>query len=62
MSTELLTRKDVARLFQLSPRTIIRLEASGKLKSIKLQHAVRFHQSDIDAFLEEREKQRKAVA
>ena len=54
MNDQTLTRKDVAKLFRLSVRSIQRLECSGTLTSFKLGNAVRFRKSDIDKAIEER--------
>lgn len=49
---ELLTRKDVAKLFQVSTLTVIRLEAAGKLPAVRLgAGTVRYRRSDIERFI-----------
>lgn len=49
---ELLTRKDVAKLFQVSALTVIRLEAAGKLPAVRLgAGTVRYRRSDIERFI-----------
>jgi excisionase family DNA binding protein len=51
---ELLTRKDVAELFQVSTITVIRLENDGKLPAIRLgAGSVRYRKSDVEKFLQE---------
>ena len=51
---ELLTRKDVAELFQVSTLTIIRLENDGKLPAIRLgAGTVRYRKGDVEKFLQE---------
>jgi excisionase family DNA binding protein len=52
ITEELLTRKDVAKLFQVSTLTIIRLEAAGKLSAVRLgAGTVRYRKSDIERFI-----------
>ena len=49
---ELLTRKDVAELFQVSTLTIIRLENDGKLPAIRLgAGTVRYRRADVEALI-----------
>jgi len=49
---ELLTRKDVAELFQVSTLTVIRLENDGKLPAIRLgAGSVRYRKSDVEALI-----------
>jgi excisionase family DNA binding protein len=51
---ELLTRKQVAELFQVSPLTIIRLEAAGKLPAVKVgAGSIRYKREDVEAFIEQ---------
>jgi len=51
---ELLTRKDVAELFQVTKMTVIRLENDGKLPAIRLgAGSVRYRRSDIEKFIED---------
>jgi predicted DNA-binding transcriptional regulator AlpA len=50
----LLTRKQVAAIFQMSKLSVIRLEAGGKLPAIRLgAGSVRYRRSDIEKFLQE---------
>ncbi len=50
----LLTRKQVAAIFQMCPLSVIRLEASGKLPAIRLgAGSVRYRKSDVEKFLQE---------
>jgi excisionase family DNA binding protein len=50
----LLTRKQVAAIFQMSTLSVIRLEASGKLPAIRLgAGSVRYRKSDVETFLQE---------
>ena len=52
ITEELLTRKDVAKLFQVSTLTVIRLEAAGKLPAVRLgAGTVRYRKSDIERFI-----------
>ena len=49
----LLTRKEVAKLLQVSPMTIIRLEKQGRLPRIQMSGiGVRYKPSTIRAFIE----------
>lgn len=52
LNKELLTRKDVAELCQVSPLTVIRWEKAGKLSAIRLgAGSVRYKRADVEAFL-----------
>jgi excisionase family DNA binding protein len=52
ITEEFLTRKDVAKLFQVSTLTVIRLEAAGKLPAVRLgAGTVRYRKSDIERFI-----------
>jgi excisionase family DNA binding protein len=52
VTTELLTRKQVAALFQVSTPTIIRLEDAGKLPALRLgAGSVRYKRSDVENFI-----------
>jgi excisionase family DNA binding protein len=46
------TVDDVADLLQLSPRTIRRLIAAGKIKVIRFGGAIRIPPSEVDAILD----------
>jgi excisionase family DNA binding protein len=49
---ELLTRKDVAELFQVTTMTVFRLEQDGKLPAIRLgAGTVRYRRSDVEKFI-----------
>jgi predicted DNA-binding transcriptional regulator AlpA len=49
---ELLTRRDVAKLFQISPISVIRLERSGKLPAVRIGlGTVRYRRSDVLNFI-----------
>jgi excisionase family DNA binding protein len=53
VSSELMTRKQVAALFQVDPQTVIRLEASGSLPAIRLgAGSVRYKRSDVEKFIQ----------
>ena len=52
----LLTRKEVAKLLQVSPRTVIRLEKQGKIPRVQLSGiGVRYKPSTIRAFIDGKE-------
>jgi excisionase family DNA binding protein len=52
ITKELLTRKDIAELCQVSALTVIRWEQSGKLPAIRLgAGSVRYKRADVEAFL-----------
>jgi excisionase family DNA binding protein len=52
-TNELLTRKQVAALFQVSPLTVIRMENEGKLHAIRLgAGSVRYRKTDVEAYIE----------
>lgn len=54
ITDELLTRADVARLFKVSPLTVIRLEAAGKLPALRIgAGSVRYLRSDVARFIEQ---------
>jgi excisionase family DNA binding protein len=50
----LLTKQEVCDQLRISVRTLERLVERGHLASIKLDHAVRFHPKDVEAFIESR--------
>jgi excisionase family DNA binding protein len=53
MKGQLLTRKQVAEIFQISPITVIRLEASGKLPAVRIgAGSVRYRFEDVAAFID----------
>lgn len=53
ITKELLTRKDIAELCQVSPLTVIRWEHDGKLPAIRLgAGSVRYKRADVQAFLQ----------
>jgi len=50
----LLTRKQVAALFQISTLTVIRMEQAGKLKPVKLgAGSIRHRRADVEQFITE---------
>ena len=50
---QLLTVNDVRELLNCSRNTVTRMQATGKLPSIKLGRAVRFHPEDVRRMIEE---------
>lgn len=51
---ELMTRKQVAELFQVSPLTVIRLEQAGKLPAVKVgAGSIRYKRTDVEKFIEQ---------
>jgi excisionase family DNA binding protein len=49
---EYFTRRELAQLFRVSPRTVIRWEQSGALASIQLgPNAVRYTRSTVSRFI-----------
>lgn len=54
ITDELLTRQDVARLFKVSPLTVIRLEAAGKLPAVRIgAGSVRYRKSDVEKLIQD---------
>jgi len=51
ITKELLTRKDLMELFQVSQPTIIRLEAAGKLTPVRIGTRVRFRRADVEQYI-----------
>ena len=52
VTDELLTRKDVCRIFKISLQSVIRLENSGKLPAVRLgAGSVRYRRSDVEKFI-----------
>ena len=52
VTDELLTRKDVCRLFKVSLQSVIRMEKSGELPAVRLgAGSVRYRRSDVLAFI-----------
>lgn len=49
----LLTVDDVRELLGCSRNTVTRMQATGRLRSIKLGRAVRFHPEDVRRMIEE---------
>ncbi len=53
ITESLLTRKQVAAIFQVVPQTVIRLENAGKLPAVRLGAAsVRYRREDVQAYIE----------
>jgi excisionase family DNA binding protein len=53
ITKELLTRKDIAELCQVSELTIIRWEKAGKLSAIRLgAGSVRYKRADVESFFD----------
>jgi len=52
---EYLTVNDVAKLLNVSPKTVYRWCSAGKLPHIKIGGSLRFKQSDLLALLEKRD-------
>ena len=52
--SELLTIKEVARVFKCSPQTIRRYIKEGLLEALKLKGEYRISQEDVDSFLKKR--------
>ena len=52
--SELLTTKEVARVFKCGPQTIRRYIKEGLLGALKLKGEYRISQEDVDSFLKER--------
>ena len=54
VTTELLTRKQIAALFQISTQTIIRMENDGKLPALRLgAGSVRYRRIDVEKLIQE---------
>ena len=52
VQNELLTRRQVAELFQVSPLTVIKWESAGKLPALRLgAGSVRYRREDVQAFI-----------
>lgn len=49
---ELLTAKDVAELFKISPDTVYTWRYQGKIPYVKINGAVRFRRSDMQQMIE----------
>lgn len=50
--SSLLTRREVAELLRVTPRTIHTYERAGKLKPVRLSgRAVRYRRSEVEAFI-----------
>lgn len=52
ITNELLTRRDVANLFQCSLMTVIRLQNAGKLPPVRIgAGSVRYRREDVQAYI-----------
>lgn len=51
ITESLLTRKQVAALFQCSALTIIRLEQAGKLPAVRIGTSVRYRRADVETYI-----------
>jgi len=52
ITSELMTRRQVAELFQVSQLTVIRMEQDGKLQAIRLgAGSVRYRRSEVEKFI-----------
>lgn len=56
---KLLTVSEVAEILRLNRFTIYRMSERGRLPSVKIGKALRFRQSDLDAWLERVNRARK---
>jgi prophage regulatory protein len=60
--TGLLTAREVAELLGVSPETVLRWTRRGELPAVKLPGgAVRYRESELDGWLEERATPRRGV-
>jgi excisionase family DNA binding protein len=57
MEESLLKRADVAKLLNVSLRTVDYLASSGKLRTVRIVRSVRFHPEEIRAFIAENSRQ-----
>jgi len=54
ITNELMTRAQVAQLFQVTPHTVLRLENAGKLPALRLgAGSVRYRRTDVEKFIAE---------
>lgn len=61
-SQELLSTKEVAKLFSVSKQTVRAWMRSGQLKSIHVGQIVRVRREDVQAFIEQNERERQEIA
>jgi excisionase family DNA binding protein len=47
----ILTRLEVAKICRLSVRTVLRMDADGRLKSVRFGRAIRYRASDVAALI-----------
>jgi excisionase family DNA binding protein len=50
--SELLSRRDIAALFQCSTLTVIRMEQAGTLTPVRIGKLVRHRREDVQAYLD----------
>ena len=61
VTDQLLTRKQIAALFQISEQTVIRLEESGKLPALRLgAGSVRYQRSTVEKLIQDSISKEKA--
>jgi predicted DNA-binding transcriptional regulator AlpA len=54
VTTELLTRADVAKLFQVCQASVIRWEAAGRLQAVRIgAGSVRYRRSDVEKLIQD---------
>lgn len=59
MTDRLLTTREVAELLGLSPETVLRRYRAGEIPGYRLaSNVLRFRESDIEAWLQERREQK----
>lgn len=51
MLENMLAKKDVAKILNVSPTTIYRMVGKGELKAHKVRGSIRFKPSDVEAYL-----------
>ncbi len=51
VSDELLTRKDLAHIFKVTPQTIVLWEKAKMFPALRLGTRVRYRRQDIEAFI-----------
>lgn len=56
LALSLLTKKEAAKVFSISQRTLDRWRSEGLLKAFKIGHTVRFAPNDLQALLTKKTK------
>ena len=51
ISDALLTRKELAQIFKVTPQTIVRWEHAGMFPALHLGSRVRYRRQDVEAFI-----------